>query len=115
MPQAWRTVKKSMSDQAIAMSNALPEERGKLLPLIAAIRASACWGLGTVISKEALGFVPPLTLFAVQLTASIVFLSMAIVFRPQRFQWSLGGIVGGATGLLEPGMAYMLGMIGLNF
>jgi len=56
-----------------------------------------------------------LTLFAVQLTASVVLLSIAIVFRQQRFQWSLGGIVGGATGLLEPGMAYMLGMIGLSF
>ncbi|HWZ44391.1 MAG TPA: DMT family transporter [Candidatus Saccharimonadales bacterium] len=97
------------------MNNALSGERGKFLPLIAAITASACWGLGTVISKEALGFVPPLTLFAVQLTASVIFLFIAILVRPQRFQWSLDGIRVGATGLLEPGMAYMLGMIGLNF
>jgi|SRR5579859_6044668 len=115
MPPAWHTVKRSMSDQAVAMNDALLAERRKLFPLIAAIAASACWGLGTVISKKALGFGPPLTLFAMQLSASVIFLSIAIVFQQQRFRWSLRGILGGATGLLEPGMAYMLGMIGLNF
>ncbi|HEV2992330.1 MAG TPA: DMT family transporter [Candidatus Angelobacter sp.] len=104
-----------MSDQALAINGALPAERRRLLPLIAAIAASACWGFGTVTSKEALEFVPPLTLFAVQLVASVIFLSIAIIFQPQRFRWSLRGILGGATGLLEPGIAYMLGMIGLNF
>jgi probable blue pigment (indigoidine) exporter len=75
--------------------------------------AAACWGVGTVVSKRALDEMPPLVLFPIQLTASVVVL--ALVMR--RTGLSLAGSppLLGRLGLLNPGLAYALGLIGLTY
>ncbi len=81
--------------------------------LAALTLAAICWGLGTVISKAALGEVPPLTLLPIQLLTSLVVL--AILMRGQRIPFRTGGSpVLGRLGLLNPGVAYALSLIGLT-
>ena len=86
---------------------------GIALAIAAAIGSAACWGSATVLSKGILDHLPPLTLLAVQLTASIVFLW--IVVFALRLRPRLDGPTRRASlsGLLEPGVAYTLGIAGL--
>ncbi len=83
-------------------------------PFIALILAAACWGSATVITKHVLTDIPPLTLLALQLTVSVSFLwAIVLVQRlrlPRRGEiLRLGGI-----GLLNPGLAYTFGLLGLT-
>ena len=81
--------------------------------LAALILAATCWGLGTVISKSALDEIPPLTLLPIQLAASLVVLG--ILMRRQRIAFrSHGSPLLGRLGLLNPGLAYALSLIGLT-
>ena len=76
------------------------------------ILAATCWGAGTVISKSALAEFAPLTLLAVQLGSSLVVL--AVLLRTQRVP-VLAGLPTrlGRLGLLNPGIAYALSLLGL--
>jgi len=81
--------------------------------LAALILAAACWGVGTVISKAALAEISPFTLLPIQLGASLAVLatlmrSQGISFRTE------GSPLLGRLGLLNPGLAYALGLIGLT-
>lgn len=80
--------------------------------LLALTLAAASWGLGTVISKRALVEIPPLTLLPIQLAASLAVL--AILMR--RRGMSIGGspAILGRLGILNPGLAYTLGLVGLG-
>ena len=74
--------------------------------------AAVCWGLGTVISKAALAEIPPLSLLTIQLGSSVVILALimrrqGIPLRDDR-QRLLGRL-----GLLNPGVAYALSLVGL--
>jgi drug/metabolite transporter (DMT)-like permease len=84
-----------------------------LSPLLALALASAFWGVGTVLSKELLGTVPPVLFLIIQLVPSVIAL-WAIFFltgtRPKGLQ-GLFPIM--ALGLLNPGLSYALSMIGL--
>src|SRR6476661_5342525 len=81
--------------------------------LAALILAATCWGLGTVISKAALAEVSPLTLLPIQLIASLTVL--AILMRSQGISFRTeGSPLLGRLGLLNPGLAYALGLIGLT-
>jgi probable blue pigment (indigoidine) exporter len=73
--------------------------------------AAACWGIGTVVSKRAIDEMPPLLLFPIQLTASVA----ALAFLMRRTGLPLVGSprLLGRLGLLNPGLAYALGLIGL--
>jgi probable blue pigment (indigoidine) exporter len=74
--------------------------------------AATCWGLGTVISKAALAEFPPVTLLTLQLLVSLLLL-MALM-RVSRIP--LRGDVPpllGRLGLLNPGVAYALSLLGL--
>ena len=76
------------------------------------VLAAACWGLGTVVSKAALEEFPPFTLLAVQLTTSVIVL--ALLLRRQGV--ALFGQVPpllGRLGVLNPGIAYALSLVGL--
>lgn len=78
------------------------------------VSATACWGCGTVLSKEALERdVAPLSLLVVELAASSLLLLVCVfVFaRPRTAPPSLGAL--SALGLLNPGLAYALGLWGL--
>ena len=73
--------------------------------------AAAAWGIGTVISKRALVELDPIVLLPVQLSASLLVLALLI-------RRSGGALLGGPPalvrlGLLNPGLAYALGLLGL--
>ena len=80
--------------------------------LVALVLAATCWGVGTVISKAALDEVPPLTLLPIQLAVSLVIL--AVLMRRQGISFrSDGSPLLGRLGLLNPGAAYALSLLGL--
>jgi len=82
--------------------------------LLAGVGAAVCWGSATVLSKGILTYLPPLTLLLLQLCASNIFLwgwiflSRTVVpGYPMALRLSL-------TGLLQPGLAFGLGIVGLS-
>jgi probable blue pigment (indigoidine) exporter len=80
--------------------------------IAALVLASVCWGLGTVTSKAALTEIPPVSLLTIQLTASLV--ALTALMRWQGIPLRGGGSsLLGRLGLLNPGLAYALGLIGL--
>jgi probable blue pigment (indigoidine) exporter len=80
----------------------------------ALVAAAACWGVGTVVSKQVVDDVAPLTLLPVQLAASCAFLLTVAVVRAEPLSWSPSVRRLGALGALNPGLAYALGLIGLT-
>jgi probable blue pigment (indigoidine) exporter len=80
---------------------------------VALILAATCWGLGTVISKAALDEVPPLTLLPIQLAASLAILGVLMRRQGIRFRTD-GSPLLGRLGLLNPGIAYALSLLGLT-
>lgn len=84
------------------------------LHVLALILAAACWGGGTVVSKQAVAEVPPLTLLAVQLAVSVLFLLVVTRVRGDRMPTGREGRLLGRLGLLNPGIAYGLSLIGLT-
>jgi drug/metabolite transporter (DMT)-like permease len=80
--------------------------------LTSLVLAAACWGIGTVVSKRALAEVPPLTLLAIQLAVSVGVL--AVFLRGRRPMASTGSPpLLARLGLLNPGLAYALSLLGL--
>jgi drug/metabolite transporter (DMT)-like permease len=84
------------------------------LTSIALVGAAACWGVGTVLTKQVVDDVAPLTLLPVQLAASCVVLgTLAAVGRaPLRRTPALRPLA--TLGVLNPGLAYALGLVGLT-
>jgi len=82
-------------------------------PAFALILAAASWGIGTVVSKRATIEIPPLTLLAIQLAVSLVVLLLFMHWRrvPLRDRSSSPAL--GRLGLLNPGLAYALSLLGL--
>lgn len=79
------------------------------------IAAAACWGVATVVSKRALDEIPPLTLLPIQLTVSVGVLAIAVRAQRLRINWSPEMRRLGVLGVLNPGVAYALGLLGLSF
>lgn len=77
------------------------------------VAATACWGAGTVATKLVLDSVEPLTLLPMQLAASCLVLSAAAAVSGTSFAWSSQRARLAALGLLNPGAAYALGLLGL--
>ena len=78
------------------------------------VAATACWGCGTVLSKQVLDRgVAPLTLLAIELAASSLLLWLGTLLLGSSPTWSgnLGRLA--ALGILNPGFAYALGLLGL--
>ena len=88
------------------------------VPLLVA--ATACWGVGTVVTKQVLDDVAPLTLLPIQLAASCLLLTGVAALtrtrrsRSERFGWQPHTRGLAALGVLNPGLAYALGLIGLT-
>ncbi len=84
--------------------------RGAILALTL---AAASWGIGTVVSKRAVDEIPPLTLLPIQLGASLIVLALLMRLRrlPLRDPSMPRGL--GQLGLLNPGIAYALSLLGL--
>jgi drug/metabolite transporter (DMT)-like permease len=83
-------------------------------PRVLLVGAAACWGIGTAVSKQAVADIPAVTLLVVQLTVSVVALGVTGWARglPIRTRPGEAAIV--RLGLLNPGLAYALGLIGLT-
>ena len=84
----------------------------------ALIVAAACWGLGTVASKRAVEELPALGLLAIQLASSVIVLAVALRLRPTLRSDAPPSDSSTARalarlGLLNPGLAYLLGLLGL--
>jgi probable blue pigment (indigoidine) exporter len=80
----------------------------------ALVAAAACWGTGTVASKQVVDDVAPLTLLPMQLAASCGLLLVLILLRREPFAWTPPVRRLAALGILNPGIAYALGLIGLT-
>ena len=80
---------------------------------LALILAAGSWGLGTVVSKRAVAEIPPLTLLPIQLAASLVVL--VVLMRARRAPLADQGAspILGRLGILNPGIAYGLSLLGL--
>jgi probable blue pigment (indigoidine) exporter len=88
-----------------------PASRAAVAALVA---AAACWGVGTVVSKEVVDDVAPLTLLPLQLAVSCVLLLAITVVRRESFAWTPPVRRLAALGVLNPGVAYALGLVGLT-
>ncbi|MBD2249286.1 DMT family transporter [Nostoc sp. FACHB-888] len=83
------------------------------------ILSAICWGLGTVMSKMVLTYLPPLTVLVVQLAGSVTFLwAITLIQQPwKRVYWHQLApptlLKLGFPGLLEPALSYSLGLTGL--
>jgi probable blue pigment (indigoidine) exporter len=84
--------------------------RRDYLPLIL---AAACWGFGTVVSKRAVAEIPPLTLLSIQLGSSLVLLAIVMCARGVPFRDTTASPILGRLGVLNPGLAYALSLLGL--
>lgn len=73
--------------------------------------AAASWGVATVISKRAIEEIPPLTLLPIQLGVSVEVL--AVLVRSQGLLARLASRRLGLLGILNPGVSYALGLVGL--
>lgn len=77
------------------------------------ILAAACWGGGAVASKAATAEFPPLTLLPIQLGASVAFLLLLMRLRGIPLRDPTVAPILGRLGLLNPGLAYALSLVGL--
>jgi drug/metabolite transporter (DMT)-like permease len=85
----------------------------KLSPAVSLTLAAALWGIATVISKALLASTPPITFLFIQLVPSAVLLWLLVAGR-KRTSGAWRGLVPLALlGLLNPGLAYTLSMLGL--
>jgi drug/metabolite transporter (DMT)-like permease len=81
--------------------------------VLALILAAASWGTGTVVSKRAVAEIPPLSLLPIQLAASLVVLAVLMRWRQVPLVDQGASSVLGRLGVLNPGLAYALSLLGL--
>ena len=82
--------------------------------VVALLLAAAAWGTGTVVSKRAVAEIPPLTLLPIQLGASLVVLALLMRLRGIPLVDPTAPSLLGRLGILNPGLAYALSLIGLT-
>src|SRR6476620_9599203 len=92
----------------------LPAEVKDSMSGLLLVLAAACWGIGTVISKQAVAEVPPLTLLPMQLASSVLLLVLVTRLRREPLPAGREGRLLGRLGLLNPGLAYALSLLGLT-
>lgn len=76
--------------------------------------AAASWGIGTVVSKQAVAELAPLTLLLIQLALSVLVMGVVVRLRGESLPSTREGRLLGRLGLLNPGLAYALSLIGLT-
>jgi drug/metabolite transporter (DMT)-like permease len=81
--------------------------------VLALILAAAAWGTGTVVSKRAVVEIPPLTLLPIQLAVSVVVLVALMRLRKIPLRDPSAPALLGRLGILNPGLAYALSLLGL--
>ncbi|MEQ8829488.1 MAG: DMT family transporter [Alphaproteobacteria bacterium] len=96
--------------EMVQTGGAIPTRR---MAVACMILSAACWGLATVMSKAALSAFSPPSLVAIQLSASVAFLWGAVAATGQGCPLNRQTATAAATGVLEPGLAYVFGTFGL--
>lgn len=76
--------------------------------------AAAAWGVGIVLSKQAVAEIPPLSLLPVQLAVSVAFLALAARRVGAILPSGPSGRLLARLGLLTPGLSYALSLLGLT-
>jgi drug/metabolite transporter (DMT)-like permease len=87
--------------------------RPRTRAVLALILAAASWGIGVVISKRAVAEIPPLSLLPIQLGASLLALTLLMRVRGIPLRDRSAAPILGRLGLLNPGLAYALSLLGL--
>lgn len=77
------------------------------------IGAAACWGLGTALSKYALGGWAASSLLPFQLACSVLLLGAVLIATGTSVRGISHPVRIGALGVLDPGIAYALGLAAL--
>jgi drug/metabolite transporter (DMT)-like permease len=85
----------------------------RALAVAAMVGSAACWGGATVMTKGALAAIPPFTLLALQLTASVAVLWAAVPLLRAGIGPLRPALRRASTGVFEPGLAYAVGVPGL--
>lgn len=80
---------------------------------LALIAASAAWGIGTVISKRAVEEIPPLALLPLQLASSLAVMAVLLAVNRLPFRDPSAPPALERLGILNPGLSYALGLLGL--
>jgi len=80
---------------------------------LALIAASAAWGIGTVISKRAVEEIPPLALLPIQLASSLAVMTVLLAANRLPFRDPTAPAALERLGVLNPGLSYALGLLGL--
>lgn len=84
-----------------------------ITPAVSLSLACALWGIATVISKAILASIPPITFLVIQLVPSVFVLWVLVATRGGYAQTWRGLLPLALLGLLNPGLAYTLSMLGL--
>lgn len=87
---------------------------GRRTEVLYLVAAAACWGIGTVVSKQAVAELPPMTLLSVQLATSVAFLLAVARVRGRPHAKTPTTLLLARLGLLNPGLAYALSLAGLS-
>jgi drug/metabolite transporter (DMT)-like permease len=87
--------------------------RGTTFATLAMIGSAAAWGSATVMTKGVLDFVAPFTLLSLQMAASVTVLALAILVQGRWPRHDAATRRAGLTGVLEPGLAYAVGVPGI--
>jgi drug/metabolite transporter (DMT)-like permease len=84
-----------------------------LHPSVYLVLASFFWAVGTVLSKQLLASIPPIMFLAMQLAPSVLLLWLLVLAKRVQFvsRSQLAAVI--LLGLLNPGLAYTLSMLGL--
>lgn len=91
-----------------------PRVGTRLIGLLFAIAAPLCWGAAIVLSKVGLATIPPAFLLTVEIAASSS-LFWTVALRQPRPSGSISvSLRHGWLGILEPGLAYLVGLFGLR-
>jgi len=80
---------------------------------LALIAASAAWGIGTVVSKRAVEEIPPLALLPIQLASSLAVMAVLLAANRLPFRDPAAPAALERLGVLNPGLSYALGLLGL--
>jgi probable blue pigment (indigoidine) exporter len=83
-------------------------------PYVSLVLAAACWGIGTVISKQALEELAPVSLLVIQLAVSVTFLLALSVRGANDRMPRTRRRHAMVLGLLNPGLSYALALVGLS-
>ncbi|NJM49032.1 MAG: DMT family transporter [Alkalinema sp. RU_4_3] len=78
------------------------------------VLSTAIYGLTMAVTKGTLDYIPPLTLLTVQTASSVLLFWTIVVVRRIPVQWNRQTVQVGLSGLLEPGLSYLCGMLGLS-